>query len=160
MTIELRPMPAVRLGSWIDEVRRDYEQSRRASGESVDIAAEKARVATAESFPDGVPAEGNIIYDVVWLGADSHIEVVGHLWISRLKEGTGAWWVSDIKINEPHRGAGYGRTVMQLAEKAAAEQGATTLGLNVFGYNVVARGLYESLGYETTAVQMRKSVSR
>ena len=30
--------------------------------------------------------------------------------------------------------------------------------LNVFGFNTTARGLYESLGYETTAVQMRKEL--
>ncbi|KQN41066.1 N-acetyltransferase [Frigoribacterium sp. Leaf44] len=44
-------------------------------------------------------------------------------------------------------------------EQAAARHGAETLGLNVFGYNEVARHLYESLGYETTAVQMKKPVT-
>jgi ribosomal protein S18 acetylase RimI-like enzyme len=64
----------------------------------------------------------------------------------------------DIAVDENRRGAGFGRAAMQLAEKAAAEHGAVTLGLNVFGYNTTARGLYDSLGYETTAVQMRKTI--
>ena len=34
----------------------------------------------------------------------------------------------------------------------------TSLGLNVHGQNMVARSLYESLGYEVTAMQMRKPV--
>ena len=47
---------------------------------------------------------------------------------------------------------------MTLAEEAARNHGATELGLNVFGHNAVARSLYESMGYQTTAVNMRKSL--
>lgn len=66
--------------------------------------------------------------------------------------------VSNIEIHENHRGKGYCRAAMQLPELAVAEQGAATLGLNVFGYNTVARDLYESLGYETVATQIRKPI--
>ena len=45
---------------------------------------------------------------------------------------------------------------MALAEEAARAAGATALGLNVHGHNTVARNLYESMGYQTTALQMRK----
>ena len=38
------------------------------------------------------------------------------------------------------------------------EHGAVTLGLNVFGFNSIARSLYRSLGYEESAVQMRKKL--
>jgi ribosomal protein S18 acetylase RimI-like enzyme len=34
----------------------------------------------------------------------------------------------------------------------------TSIGLNVHGQNTVARSLYESLGYEVTAMQMKKAV--
>ena len=47
---------------------------------------------------------------------------------------------------------------MQLAEDYARSQGARTLGLNVFGFNHGARGLYESLGYEVVATKMKKSL--
>ena len=90
-------------------------------------------------------------------GADDGI-VVGVLWIGPFTEGSDAWWVWDVEIDEQHRGAGHGRGAMQLAEEEAARHGAATLGLNVFGYNTAARRLYASLGYETTAVQMRKPV--
>jgi ribosomal protein S18 acetylase RimI-like enzyme len=45
---------------------------------------------------------------------------------------------------------------MLLAEELARSHGATTIGLNVFGQNHIARGLYTSLGYREQAVQMRK----
>lgn len=156
MPTELHPMPSGSLNTWIEGARRDYEQSRVTSGESPGVAAEKARASTEASFPNGKPAPGQLIFDVVDVDAGSAI--VGYLWISRLEGDGDAWWVSDINIYEGHRGKGYGRAAMQLAEAAAAEHGARTLGLNVFGHNSVARGLYESLQYETTAVQMRKCV--
>jgi len=67
-----------------------------------------------------------------------------------------SWWVWDVVIDPEHRGQGYGRAAMQLAETYAHARGARTLGLSVFGFNSAARGLYESLGYETTSVKMRK----
>ncbi|TFD82372.1 hypothetical protein [Cryobacterium psychrophilum] len=54
---------------------------------------------------------------------------------------------------------GLGRRAMQLGEAEARRLGATSMGRNVFGYNVNARAPYESLGYETTAVQMRKDLT-
>lgn len=158
MSIELSAMPTDRLGSWIVFSRSAYEQSRRKAGDSAEVAAEKARNSFETSFPGGAPAPGHLVYDIVTTETDSAAEVVGFLWIAPLAEGSDDWWVNDIAVDERHRGAGYGRAAMQLAEKAAAEHGAATLGLNVFGYNTVARGLYDSLGYETTAVQMRKTV--
>lgn len=49
---------------------------------------------------------------------------------------------------------------MILAGDYARQQGAHTLGLNVFGFNVAARNLYQSIGYEPTAIQMRKRLDQ
>jgi len=64
--------------------------------------------------------------------------------------------VMDIEIREEFRRRGYGRATMLLAEEAARNHGATYLGLNVFGHNPNARALYESLGYESQSIRMRK----
>ena len=45
---------------------------------------------------------------------------------------------------------------MLLAEGEAAARGMVSVGLNVLGNNTVARGLYDSLGYQVTAQQMKK----
>lgn len=47
---------------------------------------------------------------------------------------------------------------MKLAEDYARSHGARTLGLNVFGFNHVARGLYESMGYTTVTTKMKKQL--
>lgn len=59
-------------------------------------------------------------------------------------------------IDADKRGRGFGRMAMVLGEEYARAQGAHALGLSVFGFNTGARGLYESLGYETTSVKMLK----
>jgi ribosomal protein S18 acetylase RimI-like enzyme len=47
---------------------------------------------------------------------------------------------------------------MRAAEDYVKSQGGTKLELNVFGPNAVARGLYESLGYKTMTIGMRKDL--
>lgn len=158
MSIELRFMSHELLGLWIQRVSREYEQSRLKAGDPTDVARDKARASMETSFPNGVPAPGHLVYDVITNEPDTSAKVVGYLWIAPTRESSTDWWVFDIEIDEPHRSNGFGRAAMQLAEKAAADHGAATIGLNVFGYNTTARKLYESLGYQTTSVQMRKSV--
>ena len=68
------------------------------------------------------------------------------------------FWVWKVAVDEPHRGQGLGRAAMLLAEEVARAHGATELGLSVFGHNAAARHLYESMGYITKSVQMRKSL--
>jgi ribosomal protein S18 acetylase RimI-like enzyme len=173
MDVELSVMPMDRLASWMIASSTEYEQARRKAGDSAEVAAEKARTSLESSFPGGAPAPGHLVFDIVVRdsvstgavstgtqssGTQSSGTVVGYLWIAPEAEGSDAWWVFDIGVDENHRGAGYGRAAMHLAEQTAAKHGGVTLGLNVFGYNTVARALYDSLGYETTAVQMRKTI--
>ena len=47
---------------------------------------------------------------------------------------------------------------MELAEAEARAEGATEIGLNVFGHNHVARKLYDSMGYTATAIRMKKNL--
>ncbi|AMM20112.1 hypothetical protein AX769_07965 [Frondihabitans sp. PAMC 28766] len=151
MTTTLDPMDAARLSAWHERSTADYIESRVASGETREQATAAAALTDAELFPGGEPADGQHVFDVVSDG-----ENVGILWIGLRDAATNAWWVYDVEIDEAFRGHGHGRTAMLLAEQKAKELGAATLGLNVFGFNTVARGLYESLGYEPTAIQMRK----
>jgi len=65
-------------------------------------------------------------------------------------------WVNNVEVDEEFRGHGYGRRAMMLAEREAAARGMSSVGLNVHGQNAVARGLYDSLGYQVTAQQMKK----
>jgi ribosomal protein S18 acetylase RimI-like enzyme len=114
-------------------------------------AREDAAAELAKSFPAGVPSNGNEMFDVL-----DGAETVGLLWLGPLSPDT--WYVMDISIAQEHRRHGYGRATMLLAEGIARGHGARHLGLNVFGHNPTARALYESLGYETQSVRMRKTL--
>lgn len=109
----------------------------------------------AALFVDGVPNDDQHFFDVM----DDETPV-GTLWLAQRREGDGGeWYVYDIELDEEFRGRGLGRQTMQAAEDYVRAQGGRRLGLNVFGPNVIARTLYESLGFKTMAIGMRKDLT-
>ena len=80
------------------------------------------------------------------------------VWVALDRGRPGEAWIYDIEVNPEHRGKGYGRALLLVAEQEAARHGSTAIGLNVFGTNTVARSLYESAGYRITALNMRKEL--
>jgi len=153
MTVRLEPMPSTRLPAWIEQQSVLYAESRVLAGESRAVAEERAARSRAENFPLDRPLETHLVFDV-W----SDDTVVGHLWIAPFPAGTSDWWVYDIEIDEPHRRRGHARAALELGHAAAKARGATSIGLNVFGYNSGAQRLYESLGYGVTATQMKRAL--
>jgi ribosomal protein S18 acetylase RimI-like enzyme len=152
MAVSLRPMVEPEIPEFIAVSQADYIADRVASGEPPAVAKRIAEEQVAVLFPDGGPAPGQHLYRVEEDG-----QLVGSLWIGPVSADQPAMWrVWDIAIDEGERGRGLGKAAMLLAEHEARSQGATELGLNVFGRNTVARHLYESLGYGTVAVRMSK----
>lgn len=99
--------------------------------------------------PGGVIASGQHMFRLTRDGLH-----IGNLWLAEREAGD--WFVYDVEVFEEFRGRGLGREAMQAAEAYARENGATKLGLSVFGFNTVARSLYESLGYAIVAMGMTK----
>jgi len=58
-----------------------------------------------------------------------------------------AGFVYDVEVDEAERGKGHGRGLMEAADRHLRGLGMEVLGLNVFGHNHVAHGLYTALGY-------------
>lgn len=107
---------------------------------------------TDNLLPEGPQTAGMLL-----LAAENENgEQVGQVWIALNRSGHGDAWIYDIEISPEHRGQGYGRALLQAAEEQARQHGASTVGLNVFGANTVARNLYESSGYQVTSLAMRK----
>jgi ribosomal protein S18 acetylase RimI-like enzyme len=142
-------MPDERLGAWIEKGFRDYVEDRMRAGEARDVAEDNAQRSQDSNFPDGKPLASHRIFDVV-----AEDETVGFLWIGPRLEGSDQWWIYDIEIDEKHRRRGYARAALELGHVEAKALGAAAIGLNVFAFNDGARALYESLGYEPTAIQM------
>lgn len=154
MTVELAPFDDSEFTAWIHTQSQGYIDQRMRAGDDRAVAESKAASTNDSYFPGDRPIAGHTVYRVRTDGRN-----VGFLWIGPHPDGlAGVAWVWDIEIDEAERGAGLGRATMAAAERMALAEGYTDLALNVFGFNTAARSLYESMGYETTSLQMRKAL--
>jgi ribosomal protein S18 acetylase RimI-like enzyme len=154
--LHLRPMTRAEFEAWLPQQLAGYAALIAASGAMPAVAArEKAERDTARYFDGGQAAPGQLVFRIM-----AGEVAVGWLWLGVPGPDPDPLmaWVFEIEIEPAFRGRGYGRTAMRLAEDEARVRGMTSLGLNVHGHNAVARSLYESLGYEVTAMQMKKLV--
>ena len=154
-TSDLRLVPKTddETARWLPVAMAAYEQARRDAGDGPEQAEAARRLSQEQFFPDGRLIDGHFLFTVV----DGDGDDVGWLWIGPV-DGATAWYVWDVEVHEAHRGRGLGRATMRLAEDFARSQGATSMRLNVFAYNVPAVRLYESLGYDTAAMHMHKEL--
>jgi ribosomal protein S18 acetylase RimI-like enzyme len=156
--LTVRPMNAQEFAAFRDQLATGYAADKVAAGEwSAADAGARAVQATDDLLPAGVETPGMRL-----LAAELVDEpgTVGLIWIgphANLPADTA--WIWDIQVVPEHRGRGLGRALLAAGERAAIEAGFTSLGLNVFGPNAVARGLYESSGYDVTSLQMRKTLT-
>lgn len=156
VSVRLAPMTADEYDAYRVVAERDYADEIVRSGAMPEVEARaKASADYARLLPQGLGTPDHLL----WTAWDGHAPV-GLVWVelSERSDGPGAF-VYDVQVAEGLRGRGYGRAVMLAAEEACRERGATSVRLNVFGGNHVARGLYERLGFETTSVQMRKNLA-
>ena len=151
--LTFEPFPRSALDVWLENTLVNYVKERVEAGDSLAEAEANANASVERLFPDGSPAPGQLIGHLV-----SSSQHIGYLWLGPAGTDPERWWIWDVVIDEEFRGRGYGREAMFLAEMLARRHGASTIGLNVFGHNHVARTLYSSLGYQETAVQMRKTL--
>ncbi|GAA1465130.1 GNAT family N-acetyltransferase [Microbacterium thalassium] len=155
--IVLEPIPRDRFAAWRERAMAGYRDDLAASGRTADeIEAHIARV-EPELFTDHGPREGHFVFEV---SVDD--DEAGYLWVGPGPSGD-EFYVWDVEIDEAWRGMGLGRSTMLAAEELARAEGYTTIALAVGDANTVARGLYDSLGYETVDAQggrrlMRKAV--
>jgi ribosomal protein S18 acetylase RimI-like enzyme len=148
-------MTATEFGTLRGRLIREYAGAHVAAGNwTVDAAENRAAQQTDQLLPQGVDTPR-----VLMLVAETPEGIaVGHLWLALEREagnGGGAW-IYDIEIVPEHRGRGYGRALLGAAEETAARHGVDSIGLNVFGTNLVARDLYQSAGYSVATMQLRK----
>ncbi|MDF0373375.1 GNAT family N-acetyltransferase [[Kitasatospora] papulosa] len=132
-----------------------YARSWMERGVPQEQARRKSETDHAANLPDGLATPGMYFHVLAHDGA-----VVGHVWVARREEpeGQDLGYVFDVEVREEHRGRGYGRALMHLAEDVTLDAGLGLLGLHVFASNTPALRLYESLGYEVTQYNLAKAL--
>jgi ribosomal protein S18 acetylase RimI-like enzyme len=156
VSASLRPLRADEYADWLAKTKEGYVRSMvDEAGVAADVAREKADRDHDALLTAGLATPDHFIFAVEAGG-----EVVGSLWLAARGGGDlgASMFVYSVAVDETHRGRGYGRDAMRLAEEEARARGFDSVTLNVFGGNEVARGLYTSLGYREQAVFMRKDL--
>ena len=155
--VRLRQMTKDEFSAWLPWAIGDYA---REDVEHKLIEPERARAnmsAFLESvIPRGPRTEGHrlsIVEDA------TTGERVGYTWWAERDLDTGpAAWIYDVFIDEPHRGRGYGRGLMEAVEAQVREAGIMRMELHVWVDNAPATSLYRSLGFVPTGMEMFKQL--
>ncbi|KJY24642.1 acetyltransferase, partial [Streptomyces sp. NRRL S-444] len=145
-----RPMTEAEYEVWLGDAIDGYTADWTSRGMPEEAARAKSEADHARQLPHGLATEGTALCVLEAAGAP-----VGHVWVAPAGQGA---YVFDVAVAEEHRGRGYGRDLMLLAEREALATGHRTLGLQVFAGNTPALRLYESLGYRTTDVNYAKDL--
>ena len=83
---------------------------------------------------------------------------IGYLWLD-VNETEHRCFIFDIRLHEEYRGKGWGRKTLGLLEAQMTERSIQRIGLHVWGDNVVARELYDKLGYQLIGSDMQKRLA-
>lgn len=139
-----RPMTEHEFVKWREDQIVGYASDIAGSGLMSEAEArERSETQIDELLPDGVHTPGH-----TFLCIEAEGEVVATNWLKH-GYGPGTGFVFGVEVVSGNRGKGYGKAAMLLGEQACLEAGDNQLGLNVFGQNSVAIGLYYKLGYVT-----------
>ncbi|WP_329193754.1 MULTISPECIES: GNAT family N-acetyltransferase [unclassified Streptomyces] len=145
-----RPMTEEEYAAWSAVAPAGYAAELAERGMPEHDAHARAVADHAARFPEGRDTPGVTLAVLEAAGAP-----VGHLWLAA--HGQDAY-VFQVEVCEGHRGRGYGRALMLLAEREALAAGHRTVALQVFTTNTPALRLYESLGYRPTALNYAKDL--
>jgi len=155
--LRLRPMTTEELPAYIARLEIEYAaELHESTGISLAAAQEESRQSTLESFPHGQVGQ----HEQIWVAEDADGARVGVLWLAHREPGTPKEhaWIYDIEVDQARRGEGWGRKLLALAEEQTRALGLTSLRLNVFGQNRIARELYRTQGFAESRVTMVKDV--
>ncbi len=137
---EVAPMDPAQVAEYAAGAVASYARDREEAGESAGLALATAQASFDELLPGGRPGPSHHLLSVRVGG-----EVAGLVWVH--ERWPAQAWVYDVEVDPRFRGRGVGAAAMVHGARLARDLGHRWLGLNVFGANTHARGLYARLGY-------------
>ncbi len=153
--ILLKPMSDFDFHQFLDFSIDSYaEEKVKAGNWKENEAYEKSKHEFNRLLPDGHHTTDHLLYSIIDTDSDAK---VGSLWVHCKVEDKEAF-IYEFAVDEDHQGKGYGTRAIQELEQILQDQGMNGLSLHVFGHNNKAIRLYERLGFETTNINMKKSL--
>lgn len=152
--ITLQPMTPDEYARFKADMYEDYAQSR-SRGMGTPIEQERIEGARQidELTKDGLQSTTHH-YWTLRSDVDGN---VGVLWVFVDAEKQRAF-IYFIGVDEAYRGKGYAAQALTALEAAVKPLGAARIELNVFGDNTTAQRLYQRMGYQPSAIFMRKEI--
>jgi ribosomal protein S18 acetylase RimI-like enzyme len=117
----------------------------------------RAKEVHTQLLPGGMHTENHLFFVIESLPNQDAVGVIW-LYVDRQVDPPSGF-IYDLLIHEPFRGQGWGKGAMLAVEQVARDLGLSSLFLNVFEHNQIAKALYISLGYQVQSLSMRKLLS-
>lgn len=155
MKIEIREMHEDEFESSMLIGRESYIQGNiKAQGISYEQAHKQALDEYEKLLPDGFKTKDHMFFTALF---DN--QFAGYAWVNIKRDhGKVSAWGYDIHVLDKFRRKGVARSIFSKLETLLKEKDVREIKFHVFGDNFRAIPLYESLGYETTNIVMRKEI--
>lgn len=151
--LKLAPMQQTDFEIYLEENIQKYAQEHvRVGNWKPSEALEKSRKVHELLLPNGVQSKNQHLFSIVDEDTDTK---VGILWVNI--EG-GRAFIYDFMIDETLRGKGYGKQALIAMDAELKAMNVESVGLHVFGDNLIAQGLYKKMGFQITGINMRKTL--
>ena len=157
--VKLIPMEQIDFEAYCERAIIEYADDKVRNGNwTAEEAPERSRVEFQHYLPDGLQSKDQFIFSIT---EESSGQKLGILWVN-VKSDTPDHpaFIYDFIIEEQFRGKGFGRQALMALDEKLLSMAAKSVGLHVFGDNIIAQELYKKAGYMVTNINMKKTLKK
>jgi ribosomal protein S18 acetylase RimI-like enzyme len=148
--VNLEPIQQEEFERFLERGIREYAEDHVRNGNwPSEGALERSRKEFESLLPVGIHSKDQYLYSIT----DDSGNKLGVLWV-QVKDQEA--FIYDFIIEEAFRGKGYGKKSLIALDEKLKSMNVESVGLHVFGDNVVAQELYKKMGFQITDIQMKK----
>jgi ribosomal protein S18 acetylase RimI-like enzyme len=154
--VKLVPMEQIDFDTYTEHSIVEYANDKVRNGNwSVEESLERSRKEFQHYLPDGLRSKDQFVYSII---EETSGQKLGMLWVEvKTETPHRPAFIFDFRIDEQFRGKGYGKQSLLALDELLKSMGADSVGLHVFGDNIVAQELYKKAGYVITNINMKKT---
>ena len=157
--VNLIPMEQIDFEAYCERAIIEYAEDKVRNGNwSSEEALERSRAEFHRDLPDGLQSKDQFIFSIM---EESSRQKLGMLWVN-VKTDTPHHpaFIYDFIIEEQFRGKGFGRQALMALDEKLLSMDVESVGLHVFGNNIIAQELYKKAGYGITNINMKKMLKK
>ena len=148
--VKLEPIQQKDFEEFLEREIRGYAEDHVRNGNwPAEDALERSKREFEHYLPEGIHSKDQYLYSII----DNSSNKIGILWV-QVKDRKA--FIFDFVIDEAFRGQGYGKKSLTALEEKLKSMKVESVGLHVFGDNLIAQELYKKMGFQITDIQMKK----